>query len=453
MLERKAIQQMICWKEKSHGTEALLVEGARRVGKSFAVEAFAKREYETYILIDFANLPKDVQSIFDEQKNDLDTFFMLLSTYYRTTLYERRSLIIFDEVQRYPAAREMVKYLVADRRYDYIETGSLISIKKNVRGILIPSEERKLEMGPLDFEEFCWAMNEKNLADLIRASFKSLKPLPDALHKRASRLWREYLLVGGMPQAVSKYLEHRDFGQVDYVKRSILQLYSNDIGKFANGDASRVRAIFSQIPGQLSKHEKKFTLSSVSPNARFRDLDSAFFWLDDARIVNICSSSTDPSVGLGLYEDSRSFKCYIADTGLLVSQAFADRNETPNEIYKDILFDNLSINEGMLVENAIAQQLRANGHRLFFFSRYEKGNAPATMEIDFLIVREYDNAAMKARICPIEVKSTKHYGTSSLDKFRKQYGKRLGTEYVLHPKQIKVEGERVSIPLYMSMCL
>ncbi len=453
MLKRKALKQMSQWRARTQGSEALLVEGARRVGKSFAVEAFAKAEYETYILVDFANLPDEVREIFDDQRADLDTFFMLLSAYYRVRLHERKSLIIFDEVQRYPAAREMVKYLVADGRYDYVETGSLISIKKNVESILIPSEERRLEMGPLDFEEFCWAMGEEPLAELIASSFDALTPLPDALHKRALRLWREYLLVGGMPQAVSSYVEQRDFGQVDYVKRGILQLYANDIGKFAEGDAGRVRAIFSQIPGQLSKHEKKFALSSISPNARSRDFDSAFFWLDDARLVNICSNSTDPSVGLGLYEDARSFKCYMADTGLLVSQAFADRSETLDEVYRDILFDKLSVNEGMLVENAVAQQLRAKGHRLFFFSRYEKGNARANMEIDFLIVREYDNAAMKARISPVEVKSGRGYGTSSLDKFRERYGKRLGVEYVLHPKQMKVDGDRVYLPLYMAPCL
>nr|WP_239512742.1 AAA family ATPase [Bifidobacterium avesanii] len=452
-MKRKVLDQLIAWKQKSQGREALLVEGARRVGKSTTVEEFARTQYESYILIDFARLPRDVRDLFENQRDDLDTFFMLLSAYYRTRLQPRKSLIVFDEVQRYPAARELVKYLVADGRYDYVETGSLISIKKNVANIVIPSEERKMEMGPLDFEEFCWAMGEELLAQTIRTSFERRAPLPDALHKRAMRLWREYMLVGGMPQAVVSYVGHRDFGEVDEIKRGILQLYSDDIGKFSNGDAGRVRGIFAQIPGQLSKHEKRFTLASVDKNARFRDYDSAFFWLEDARLVNICRNATDPSVGLAMYEDNASFKCYMADTGLLVSQAFADQATTPDDVYRDILFGKLSLNEGMLVENAVAQQFRANGRKLFFFSRRDREDASRTMEIDFLIVRGYDNAAMKPRISPVEVKSTKRYGTASLNKFRSLYGARLGREYVLHPRQLEVEGERVRLPLYMAHCL
>ena len=453
MLKRKALDKLRNWKERSHGETALLVEGARRVGKSTTVEEFARSEYESYIIVDFSQASKDVLEVFETQRGDLDTFFMLLQTYYRTRLHTRRSLVIFDEVQRYPLAREMIKHLVADGRYDYVETGSLISIKRNVEGIVIPSEESKLNMEPLDFEEFCWAMGEEMLSDAIRNAFEGLKPLPDALHKRAMRLWREYLLVGGMPQAVTKYLETRDFGAVDEVKRGILSLYSDDIGKFANGDAGRVRGIFAQIPGQLSKHEKKFTLASISEDARSREYDSAFFWLEDARMVNMCRNATDPTVGLALYEDSASFKCYMADTGLLVSQVFADRESTPDDVYRSILFGKLSLNEGMLVENAVAQQLRAAGRRLFFFSRYEKGDAAATMEIDFLIVREYDDAALRPRVSPVEVKSTKSYGTSSLGKFERRYGGRLGRSYVLHPRQVSVEGNRVSLPLYMCWCL
>ena len=453
MLKRKALDKLREWKAQSDGKTALLIEGARRIGKSTIAEHFAKEEYESHIVIDFSKAPKDVLDIFEQYRTDLDTFFLLLSTYYRVRLVPRKSLIIFDEVQRYPLAREMVKHLVADGRYDYLETGSLISIRRNVEGIVIPSEERRLRMEPLDFEEFCWAMGEELLADAIRAAFETLQPLPDALHKRAMRLWREYLLVGGMPQAVVEYVAARDFGAVDRVKRGILALYSEDIGKFANGDAARVRGVFAQIPGQLSKHEKKFTLASVSKSARMREYDSALFWLEDSRMVNICRNATDPTVGLALYENGETLKCYMGDTGLLVSLAFADRETTPDEVYRSILFDKLSLNEGMLVENAVAQQLKAAGRRLFFFSRYEKGNAAKTMEIDFLIIREYDNAAMKPRVSPVEVKSTKTYRTSSLDKFRALYGARLGKECVLHPRQFAVEGERVSIPLYASFCL
>lgn len=453
MFKRKIAKALLDWKTSSQGATALLVEGARRIGKSTSVEAFAKEEYESYILVDFSRASKDVIALFEEQRSDLDTFFMLLAAYYRTKLHHRRSLIIFDEVQRYPIAREMIKHLVADGRYDYIETGSLVSIRKNIADIVIPSEERRLPMEPLDFEEFLWAIGEEPLSEAIRAAFASLKPLPDALHKRAARLWREYLLVGGMPQAVKAYVNTRDFGEADKIKRDILSLYSDDIGKFANGDAGRVRSIFASVPGQLSKHEKKFTLSAASENARSREYDSAFFWLEDARMVNICRNSTDPSVGLGLSEDHDSLKCYLGDTGLLVSQAFADRATTPDEVYRSILFDKLSLNEGMLVENAVAQQLKASGRKLFFFSRYEKGNPAKTMEIDFLVVREYEDAAMRPRVSPVEVKSTKRYGTSSLDKFRAAYGTRLGLEYVLHPRQIAVEGRRIHLPLYMAHLL
>lgn len=453
MLKRKALDKLKAWKAQSQGATALLVEGARRVGKSTTVEEFAREEYESYLIVDFARAPRDVIDIFESQRNDLDAFFMMLQTYYRVRLHERRSLVVFDEVQRYPAAREMIKYLVADGRYDYVETGSLISIKRNVEGIVIPSEERKLRMEPLDFEEFLWAMDEELLADAIRGAFEKTQALPDALHKRAMRLWREYLLVGGMPQAVSKYLETRDFGEVDIVKRDILGLYRDDIGKFANGDARRVRGIFEQIPGQLSKHEKKFTLAAVDKSARSREYDSAFFWLDDARMVNTCRNATDPTVGLALYEDGASFKCYMADTGLLVSQVFADRETTPDDVYRAVLFGKLSLNEGMLVENAVAQQLKASGKRLFFFSRYEKGNAEKTMEIDFLIVREYEDAALRPRVSPVEVKSTKAYRTSSLDKFEKRYSGRLGRSYVLHPRQVAAEGNRAYLPLYMCWCL
>ncbi len=453
MLKRKALEALKNWKSESHGETAVLIEGVRRVGKSTTVEQLAKEEYETYILIDFSRAPKDVMDVFRLQKDDLDAFFMLLQTYYRTRLYPRKSLIIFDEVQRYPEAREMIKHLVADGRYDYAETGSLISIRRNVENILIPSEERRIRMEPLDFEEFCWAVGEELLADAIREAFEKLEPLPDVLHKRAMRLWREYMLVGGMPQAVAKYLETRDFGEVDAVKRGILGLYSDDIGKFANGDAGRVRGIFAQIPGQLSKHEKKFTLASVDESARSRNYDSAFFWLEDARMINICRNSTDPTIGLALYEDKASFKCYMADTGLLVSQIFADRERTPHDAYRAILFDKLSLNEGMLVENAVAQQLKAAGRRLFFFSRYEKGNSEATMEIDFLIVKEHGGATMRPRVSPVEVKSTKTYGLSSLNKFEKRYESRLGRSYIVHPRQLSLQGNRVCLPLYMSWCL
>lgn len=453
MLQRKLYDRLLEWKRESRGRTALLIEGARRVGKSTIAQAFGEREYRSHLVIDFARLAPEVRDLFVYQREDLDTFFAYLSAYYGVTFYERETLIVFDEIQRFPQARELLKYLVADGRYDYLETGSLISIKANVEGIVIPSEERKVPLEPLDFEEFLWATGDRALAELIRAARTDLKPLPDALHRKAERLFREYLLVGGMPQAVVQYLDQKDFGKVDEVKRDILELYRDDISKYAGHQAARVRRLVDAIPGQLSKHEKKFTLAAADRNARAGTYEEAFCWLDEARMVNICRNSTDPSVALLLHEDEGSFKCYQADTGLLVTQAFATRAATSDETYRAVLFDKLSINEGMLVENAVAQQLRANGDKLLFFSRYDRNDAAGNMEIDFLVVREFEDAGMKPRVSPVEVKSTKRYGTKSLDKFRARFGSRVGTEYVLRPRQLQVEGHRVSLPLYMAHVL
>ncbi len=452
MFERKCYKRLLEWKQSSRGESALLIEGARRVGKSTLAEAFAKNEYRSYILIDFAKAKSDLKQAFLDKRHDLDGFFMYLSAYYGTILYERESLIVFDEVQRFPQAREFVKYLVADGRYDYLETGSLISIKKNVEDIVIPSEEDAVDLDPFDFEEFLWALGEHPLAQMVRAGYENQEALPDALHRKCLMLWREYLLVGGMPQAVSEYAQTKDMGRVDRVKRRILRLYRDDIAKFAEGEKGRVSAIFDAIPGQLTKHEKKFTLAALDKNARSRTYEGAFFWLADARIANLCLNSTDPSVGLAMSQENSSLKCYMADTGLLVSHTFADRASTPSEVYKDILFGKIEINEGMLVENAVAQQLHASGHRMFFFSR--NGSVAERMEIDFLIAGEYENAAMHLHICPIEVKSGKgRYATSSLDKFKVKFKKRIGTQYVLHPKPLKIEGDRIFLPLYMAHCL
>ena len=453
MLQRKLYEQLLAWKNTSQGRTALLIEGARRVGKSTIAEEFGAREYQTHLVIDFARASPDVRDLFVRYREDLDTFFAYLSAYYGVAFLPRQTLIVFDEVQRFPLAREFVKYLVEDGRYDYLETGSLISLKANVEGIVIPSEERKVAMEPLDFEEFLWATGNRALGDLIRVARNDLEPLPDALHRKAERLFREYLLVGGMPQAVVQYLDEKNFGLVDDVKRGILDLYRDDVSKYAGGQAAKVRRVIDAMPGQLSKHEKKFTLAAAEANARANTYGAAFDWLEEARMVNICRNSTDPSVALLLGEDEGSFKCYQSDTGLLVTQAFASRATTSDETYRAILFDKLSINEGMLVENAVAQQLRANGEKLLFFSRYDRQDAAGNIEIDFLVVRESKDAGMKPRVSPVEVKSTKRYGTKSLDKFRARFGSRVGTEYVLHPRQLQAAGNRVCLPLYMAHVL
>ncbi len=449
VFNRKAYARMLEWK-RGNGVSALLIEGARRTGKTTLAQAFAAKEYASHLIINFETAPKDVLDIFSQYRHDVGEFFKYLTAYLGVNLKERDSLVVFDEVQRFPMARSFIKQLVADGRYDYMETGSLISIKRNVRDIIIPSEEDKLELGPFDFEEFLEATGDGALVSLIRESFEGLTPLPDALHKKAARRFREYLLVGGMPQAVKAYVEANDFGAADRVKRRILNLYLEDIQKFGGSDASRASAVFNAIPGQLSKHEKRFTLASAGPAARYREYAGALFWLQDSRLVNLCRNVTDPGVGLALTEEDSAFKCYLADTGLLATMAFGDRGEARNELYRNVLFEKLNVNEGMLTENAVAQQLVSSGHRLYYHSSRDDSDARGTMEIDFLVVREYDHAAFKQRVSPIEVKSTKRYGTASLDKFKARYGKRVGYQYVLHPRPLSVVGERICLPLYMA---
>lgn len=453
MLKRKAYDKLLEWKHASSGATALLIEGARRVGKSTLVKEFGENEYKSCLIVDFFQAPDEVRGYFSDYRADLDTLFLYLSTFYGVELHERNSLIVFDEVQMCPSARGLIKYLVADGRYDYIETGSLLSIKQNVSGIVIPSEEEAFELGPLDFEEFLWAMGERQLADLIKSQFDKLKPLPDVLHRKALGLLREYMLVGGMPKPVDVYAAQRSFVAVDKEKRRILSLYRNDVARFARGYEFKVVSILDGIPGQLSKHEKKFTLSSISKSARMRSYEEAFFWLADARIANLCYASCDPSVGLSLSMDQASLKCYMADTGLLVSLAFADDLGVKESVYRTVLRGEIGINEGMLTENIVAQMLVAGGHNLFFYSQSGKSEGEERMEIDFLIQKPYSNAAGKPRISPIEVKSPRQYGTTSLDRFKKRFDKKIGTQYVLHPKQMKVEQDRVYLPLYMGFCL
>lgn len=431
----------------------MLIEGARRVGKSTLAQEFGRREYKTCLTIDFFQAPKEVKQYFHDYSHDLDALFLYLSAYYAVELHERESLIIFDEVQMFPFARGMVKYLVEDGRYDYIETGSLLSIKQNIKDIVIPSEEESMELNPFDFEEFLWAMGEVSLASLVRDCFEHLRPLPDNLHRKALALFREYMLVGGMPEPVRIYSQQRRFEPVDKVKSQIIELYRNDVARFARGYEFKVVSVLDGIPGQLSKHEKKFTLSSINKNARMRTYEEAFFWLSDARIANVCYASTDPSVGLGLSMEQSSLKCYMADTGLLVTLALSGGAVAEEDVYRAVLRGEIGLNEGMLTENVVAQALRANGHRLFFYSQSGKKDGEERMEIDFLIVRPYANAAGKPRVCPVEVKSPRQYGTASLDKFKVAFGKKIGIQYVLHPKQMKREGERVYLPLYMVYCL
>lgn len=449
MFQRKIYSKLLEWKERSGGSTAMLIEGARRVGKSTVAEEFGKNEYEAYLLVDFTKVTEEFKQTFLDTRNDLDSLFLYLQATFGVALPQRESLVIFDEVQLFPKAREFVKHLVADGRYDYLETGSLVSIKSNTKDILIPSEEESIDMHPMDFEEFLWADGEHALAQLIRRSFDFLEPLPPELHRKASRLWREYLLVGGMPQSVAAYLPSRDMAAADQAKRLILRLYREDIEKYGGLAAKRIKAVFDAIPGQLSKREKKLTYAQVQEGSRARDFVTAFAWMKEAAIVNLCTLCGDPSLGLALSEDDSVVKCYMGDTGLLSTKVFSETDAVMPEVYRQVLLGDEGVNEGMLAENAVAQQLVANGHALHFYAK-NSSEKDERMEIDFLLIKPYPDAANKLRVSPVEVKSGKRYTTVSLDKFKRKFGKKVGVEYVLHPKDLRKEGSRMFAPLYMA---
>ena len=450
-MKRKIYEKLLEWKENSNGKTALLIDGARRVGKSYIVEKFAQENYKSYIIIDFNKVSNDVKDLFQYYLNDMDNLFLYLSNYFNVTLHPHESLIVFDEVQLYPRARSAIKYLVEDGRYDYIETGSLMSIKKNVKDILIPSEEQHIEMYPMDFEEFLWAVGNDTLMDLIKKCYEEKKPLGQAMHRKAMDYFRQYMIVGGMPQAVQEYVDTKDFKKVDRIKRNILNLYRQDIGKHAQEYSLKVESIFDEIPAQLQKHEKKFKLASISKEARFRDYEDAMFWLKDAMIINPCYNSTEPSIGLKLNTDFMTLKCYMADTGLLISHSFDENGIVTEEIYKKILFDKLEFNEGMLVENMVAQMLVASGHKLYFYSNSSREDALSRMKIDFLIAKS--KISNRHNISPIEVKSGKNYTLTSLRKFIKKYNEQLYIPYVLHTGDFKEEEGIIYLPLYMTSLL
>ena len=451
IFKRKIYNKLLDWKQSATGRKALLIEGARRIGKSTIVEEFAKKEYKSYILIDFNTASEIVKSAFNNYINDLDTFFMLLSSEYGVKLYRRDSLVIFDEIQKFPKAREAVKYLVADGRYDYIETGSLISIKENVSTISIPSEERAINMYPMDFEEFMWAMGEQPLADYIRKCYAEKKPLQQGLHAKAMLLFRQYMIVGGMPQSLSAYISSdRNFSHADEEKRDILALYRSDIMKISTRYRTNVLAIYDQIPAFLSKAERRVVFSKIEKNASFPRYHDTFFWLADSKIANECFNCTDPNVGLSLNEDRTYVKCYMGDTGLLISHTFDENEISDGELYREILRGKLSINEGMFYENTIAQMLVAAGHKLYFYTRYNEEKHRNDIEIDFIIS---NNSKLRHKIFPIEVKSKDRYTTTSLTRFAEKFGPRIGHSIVIHPRNLRIDDGTIYIPAYMTFCL
>ncbi len=450
-MKRKIYEQLLKWKKENAHRTALLIDGARRVGKSYIAEEFAKREYESYILIDFNKVEKSVTELFENHLNNLDTLYAYLSAYFNVQLVPGKSLIVFDEVQLCPRARAAIKYLVADGRYHFLETGSLMTIKANVSDIVIPSEERHLKMYPLDFEEFLWGIGNEMLMPFIADCLHGLKPLGEAMHRKTMDYFRQYLLVGGMPQVVKEYIDSRDFIKVDAVKRDILTLYRADIIKHAKGYERKVEAIFDDIPSQLQRHEKSFRLSSLEKKARFREYEDALFWLDDAMIINNCYQSTEPSIGLRMNRERTNLKCYMGDTGLLISHAFDEKDMVSEEIYKKLLFGALEFNEGMITENVVAQMLTAAGHKLYFYSNSSRENAADRMEIDFLI--EKPTITSRHNISPIEVKSGKNYTFNSLDKFCKKFAQQLDKPLLLHNGDVTEKNGFQCLPLYMTPLL
>ena len=440
-MKRKIYDTLVQWKNESNGKTALLIEGARRVGKSYIAEEFAKNNYKSYVLIDFAFAPERIKNLFDEYGDNLNNLFMYLSEFYNVKLYERETLFIFDEVQFCPKARSLIKHLVADGRYDYIETGSLISIHKNVKDILIPSEEEKVTLHPMDFEEFLWAMGNETLMDFIRNCYNEKKALEPPLHRKAMDYYKQYLIVGGMPQVVDEYIKTNDFSMADKIKRNILGLYRDDIRKHADELNLKVEKIFDTIPSQLQKHEKKFNLASMDENARYRNYEGAFYWLSDAGLINIAYNTTEPNIGLGQRIDDNSLKCYFFDTGLLLALVFNEKELAKEEIYKKILFDKLTFNEGMVMENIVAQDLVSIGRKLYFFSKYNYDDSSETMEIDFLITK--DDITSRHNIIPIEVKSGDRYTYTSLNKLKDKYKDYIDNPIIIHTKDLKVEDKSI----------
>ncbi len=460
-MKRKLYDQLVIWKTKRHGKSAMMIEGARRVGKSYIVEEFAKNEYKSHIIIDFFKVGDDIKDLFKNYRDNLDMLFIYLSTFYSTKLYPRESIIVFDEIEFCPAARAAIKYLVEDGRYDYLEIGSLLGMQMSTRkklksdekqeDYLVPSEEEKMVLQPMDFEEFLWALGEENLMEFVRMKFEIKEPVGQSMHRKLMDYFRLYMIVGGMPQAVMEYLETRSFEDVDRVKRQILNLYNNCIDQYAGIHTPKVKAIYEAIPGQLQLHEHKFQLSDLHKDARFRDYDSSFFWLRDARMVNLAFNATEPNIGLGLKQRDNSLKCYMNDTGLMISHSFDERGIVSEQLYQKILKDKLEMNAGMLMENIVAQMLAAIGCKLFFYSNPSRENKDDRMEIDFLISKK--SITSRHNISPIEVKSSSDFTITSLEKCIRKYANYLAQPYIVHIGDLEAKGNLLYIPLYMVPCL
>ena len=428
---------MLEWKHEANGKRALLIQGARRIGKSTIVEEFAKKEYSSYLLIDFNKASASVKSLFNDLM-DIDFLFLQLQTIYNVSLENRKSLIVFDEVQKCPMARQAIKYLVQDGRYDYIETGSLISIRQNTKDITIPSEEERIDMHPMDFEEFLWATGDTASAPLIRSFYEKRLPLA-AAHRSKEKDIRLYMLVGGMPQAVNEYLDTNDLSKVDAIKRNIIQLYSDDFLKLdPSGKTSR---LFMSIPSQLSKNMSRYYPSAAIGSIDSKKEEELLANLEDSKTVLVSYHADDPNVGMSLTKDISKYKLYVSDTGLFITMVFWDKSFTENVIYRKLLADKLEANLGYVYENLVAQMLTATGNNLFYYT-FEK-DEKHSYEIDFLLSRG-------SKICPVEVKSSGYRTHASLDAFRNKFSSRIKLSYILYTKDVQKDGDLLFLPFYMA---
>lgn len=442
MFKRKIYDKMLEWKQTSGGRSALLIEGARRIGKSTVAEAFAKNEYDSYIMIDFAKASREIRDLFEDVSN-LNYLFLQLQLKYRVDLHERKSLIIFDEVQLCPKARQAIKALVQDRRYDYLETGSLISIKKNVKEILIPSEERKLAMYPMDYEEFLWALGDETTIPLLKKCYDASVGLGDQTNRRLLRDFRLYMLVGGMPQAVDEYIRTNNFRLVDQVKRDILNLYEDDFMKI--DPTGRISMLFDAIPAQLNKNAARYQVSSVLGGANTNTILELIAELRDSKTVLVSYHANNPDVGMSNSKDLGRFKLFLCDTGLFTTLMFKDKDFTENIIYEKLLSDKLSANIGYLYENVVAQTLAANGNELFYFTMFNEVSRH-NYEVDFLITK-------KNKICPIEIKSSGYKAHKSLDAFTEKFSDRILWRYLIYTKDYSKDADIICLPVYMAQFL
>ncbi len=437
IFRRKVYEKMLSWKQESQGRTALLIEGARRVGKSTIVREFAAKEYASHLIIDFSKAPKSIKDLFGDIE-DLNLFYLRLQTHYGVKLAERQSVVVFDEVQLCPLARQAIKHLVADGRYDFMETGSLISIHKNVQDIIIPSEERRLEMFPMDFEEFCMALGDEVTVEMLSTFFEKRLPLQSA-HRAVMRKLRLYMLVGGMPQAVSTYLTTNNLQDVDRIKRDVILLYLEDFHKI--DPLGRLSTIFKSIPAQLSSNQKRYYPTTIVGDLKAAKVSETLFDLSDSKTIHIAYHANDPQVGMSLNASTDRYKLFVADTGLFITLAFWDKDFTENIIYQQLLSDKLSANLGYVYENLVAQMLRSAGNQLFYYT-WQK-DEKHRYEVDFLLSRG-------KKVVPLEVKASGYRTHASLDAFCEKYAARVGERYMLYTKDLQKDGATLLLPIYMT---